>query len=158
MRVVLTLAQRMQQVIDEGRVPSARGWGTMAGLSDSIVGKYIRYASKGGGDIGHRTLLALAAAARVSPAWLLAGDGPIDASALPPPRRERYPHRAIAAEAAHMLELAPSAISSVCQIMLQSDTDPPALWWFTRMLSRHTELTDEYAPVIEGRVVSDNDV
>jgi hypothetical protein len=73
------VADRMQWVLDSGRVESASAWALAAGLSRTYVTAFIQRAREGlVSDIGVNTLAALAEVARVSPAWLAYGFGPID--------------------------------------------------------------------------------
>lgn len=52
-------------------------------------------------------------------------------------KTDPYPNRALAAEIARRLEMARTAIESVLAEKLRLAADPPALWWFERMLARH---------------------
>lgn len=73
------IADRMQWILDSGRVESASAWSLAAGLSRTYVTAFIDRARKGiTNDIGVNTLASLAEIAGVSPAWFAYGVGPTD--------------------------------------------------------------------------------
>lgn len=88
---VETLAQRLQWVIDNGYVPSARQWALRANLSHSTVSLAIAR----GSEVAPSRLKALAETAKVSFAWLAVGEGyPNDEPA--PPAKTDYKRLEIA--------------------------------------------------------------
>jgi hypothetical protein len=73
------IANRLQWVLDSGRVESASSWALAAGLSRTYVTAFIDRARKGVvNDIGVNTLAALAEIASLNPAWLAYGVGSAD--------------------------------------------------------------------------------
>ncbi len=75
---VSPIAQRIQQVIADGRVGSARAWSLSAGLTAVHVSTYLARASAGKASLDVETALALASAAKIDVTWLVTGVGDPD--------------------------------------------------------------------------------
>lgn len=74
--LVSTLKERLQKVIDDGRVEGQRPWARAAGLeSETHIGRLLQGTAADEGKVQLRILEALAEAACVSPAWLAFGVG-----------------------------------------------------------------------------------
>lgn len=134
------LWERLQYVIETGRVPSARAWSLKATLTAVHVSKLIERLQKSGGAVELQTLYALADAAGVSTAWLVSGIGSIEIEAPDP----RYPNRREAVNAARQAGVDERAISDVQSEQLQSAEDPPPAWWLERIMDHARRYRDPF--------------
>lgn len=74
---MLSIADRIQRVLDSGKVRSGSAWCISAGLPRTYISRYMHQNRQGNpSDMGVSTVIVLAQAAGISPAWLAFGYGP----------------------------------------------------------------------------------
>ncbi len=74
---IVTLAERMRKVVDDGHMPSIRVWGERAGLSHETLNKFLRAVDAGKpATMRLSSLVKLCSVApMVDPGWLMSGAG-----------------------------------------------------------------------------------
>jgi len=135
--VVTTLPERIKKILDTQGI-SARELGRRAGFKSSQLSVQVRNLESDPGAITLRSLKAIAAAAHVSLAWLVTGEGEELETALTSPSRDA------AAIQAQDDGVWVEAVRSVLAEALTDETAPkPVAWWVLRMQTREIEMIDE---------------
>lgn len=162
--VLVTLLERLEWVISQGRVKSGRQWAIDAGLSSGYLGSLTtRLRSDPKADIRRDEMVRLARSANVSLVWLATGQGSPDDVEGAPERRwverdERYPNRGRAVEMARELGLLEGAIEEVQSLMLHSEHDPSVRDWLEQIQRRDRQLRDPFHDATrEERPLTDED-
>lgn len=134
---VMTLAERLTQVMEmRGLNPSS--WAAKANLPRATV----RLAIKTGREsMELKTLVALAEAANVSLAWLATGSGSPQGVSLNVPHDTKYPTRALAVAAGHLVGCSERAIQAVLSVD-DVELDPGALYWLALLQAKQLEYPD----------------